>query len=414
MRVIRLSHPTGKLTGKVRLDGSKSISNRILIIRALCDAHFELNHLSSSDDTTTLKNLLADASDVYDAHHAGTTFRFLTAYLSIQEGTQELTGSERMKERPIGPLVDALRQLGADIDYIENEGYPPLKIKSFDKENYNRTISVKADISSQYITALLLIAPSLPKGLELSLVGDLVSEPYLNMTLSALSEFGISFQKENGKITILPQQYQAKTYDVEADWSAASYYYSIVALAKSCDIQLDGLFSESIQGDAKIKDISTLFGVNSKFRNGSLFLKKEGNGKENVFYDFINQPDLTQTVAVMCAGLGTKAEFTGLKTLKIKETDRITALQNELKKIGSDMPLGRIDHGQEYYEINEKVNFKNVPRFATYKDHRMAMAFAPLALIHPIEIESPEVVSKSYPAFWEDLQSLGFVIEEIS
>jgi 3-phosphoshikimate 1-carboxyvinyltransferase len=414
MNVFRLSHPTGHINGSVQLDGSKSISNRVLIVQALCKEDFEIKKLSSCDDTTTLNALLQGSSDIYDTHHAGTTFRFLTAFLAIQKGAQTLTGSDRMKERPIGPLVSALRDLGADIEYLEKEGYPPLKLHGFDKENYTSKISVKADISSQYITALLLIAPVLPKGLEIKLVGELVSEPYLNMTLSTLSEFGIDYHRERGKISVGHQEYIAKEYTVEADWSACSYYYSIASMAKQADISLKGLFKKSIQGDAKIKDIGTLFGVQSEFDNSILRLKKTQPPEPSIYYDFINQPDLAQTVAVMCAGLGVEGELTGLKTLRIKETDRIAAMQNELGKIESTLAYGHEEEGQEYYEIRQKVKFCDVPRFSTYKDHRMAMAFAPLALLHPIEIENPEVVSKSYPRFWKDLKNLGFEIEDVS
>ena len=415
MSVIRISHPSSEVHGRIRLNGSKSISNRVLIIKSLCEDPFDIMHLSTSDDTQTLEKLLNQKDNEYDCHHAGTTFRFLTSYLAIQPGEQFLTGSDRMKERPIGPLVKALRDLGAKIEYAEREGYPPLRIKSFDRINYSPNISVKADISSQYITSLLLIAPTLPKGLNLTLTGNLVSEPYLNMTLATLSEFGIDYQKERGRISIAPQKYVAKDYVVEADWSACSYYYSIAALSNKCNILLDGLFKESIQGDAKIKDISNLYGVKSTFDDsGSLNITKDAKTNNQVYYDFINQPDLAQTVAVMSAGLGQKSEFTGLQTLRIKETDRIAAVQNELQKVQSDMPLGRTQNEKEFYAINKKAVFESTPRFSTYKDHRMAMAFAPMALLHSIEIEKPNVVSKSYPGFWEDLEKIGFVIERIS
>ena len=414
MSIVRVSHPTSEVKGKIKLDGSKSISNRVLIIRALCKENFNIKHLSTSDDTSTLADLLQNDNNVYDVHHAGTTFRFLTSFLAISLGVQILTGSERMKERPIGPLVKALRDLGADIEYLEKDGYPPLKISPFNKDAYNSKISVKADISSQYITSLLLIAPALPNGLELTLEGDLVSEPYLNMTLATLCEFGINYKKTKGKIAVAPQDYKAIEYTVEADWSACSYYYSIAALAKNANIQLEGLFRKSIQGDAKIKDIACLYGVNSYFdEKENLYLKKERNPHSFVRFDFINQPDLAQTVAVMSAGLGVTSHFSGLKTLRIKETDRISALQQELQKINSDMPFDKIHNNQEYYNITEKGMFDRTPRFATYKDHRMAMAFAPFALLHPIEMENPEVVSKSYPRFWNDLESLGFLVEKI-
>ncbi len=413
MSTIQLSHPTKKINGTIRLDGSKSISNRVLIIRALCNKPFIINHLSTSDDTKTLEHLLDADHEVLDCHHAGTTYRFMTAYLAVQKGEQILTGSERMKERPIGSLVDALGNLGARIDYLEKEGHPPLRIHSFDAKNYNDSIAVKADISSQYITALLLIAPTLPHGLAINLKGKLVSEPYLNMTLSTLSEFGIHCHREGGRISVKNQDYVPKDYVVEADWSAASYYYSIAALAEKAEISLEGLFIDSIQGDAKVKDIAYLFGIESQFIDGRLFITKQTTPSERFFYDFINQPDLAQTIAVMCSGLGVNASFTGLKTLKIKETDRIAALQDELAKVKGNFELDRIENGQEYYRIDRKCSFDNMPRFETYKDHRMAMAFAPLALLHYIEIENADVVSKSYPGFWEDLKKLGFVISDV-
>lgn len=413
MSTIRLSHPTKKITGTIRLDGSKSISNRVLIIRALCNKSFKLNHLSTSDDTKTLEHLLDADHEVYDCHHAGTTYRFMTAYLAVQKGEQILTGSERMKERPIAALVDALRNLGASINYLEKEGYPPLRIHSFDAKNYNDSIALKANISSQYITALLLIAPTLPNGLAINLKGELVSEPYLNMTLNTLYEFGIHCHREGGKLSVKNQDYVPKDYVVEADWSAASYYYSIAALAKSTELELEGLLTDSIQGDAKVKDIGNLFGIESSFNDSVLQIHKRSMPSEKFFYDFINQPDLAQTIAVMCAGLGVEATFTGLKTLKIKETDRIAALQREFAKVNSNFELNRTDNGQEYYKIDRKSRFDKIPRFETYKDHRMAMAFASFALLHDIEIEKPEVVSKSYPGFWDDLEQLGFEITEV-
>lgn len=414
MEVKRISHPTGKVAGHIDLDGSKSISNRVLIIKALCKHPFSINHLSTSDDTTTLAQLCNQKDDnVFDCHHAGTTFRFMAAYLAVQDGVQILTGSERMKQRPIGPLVDALINLGADIEYLENDGFPPLKIKSYNTDNYTPNIRVKADISSQYITALLLIAPTLPKGLVLTLEGELVSEPYLNMTLKTISEFGISFSKVGNKISIDHQEYQPADYVVEADWSACSYYYSIAALSSEANISLGGLFQDSIQGDSKIRDIGVLFGVESSFDDGYLNLTRSSLS-DSIYYDFINQPDLVQTVAVMCAGLGVQGLFTGLKTLRIKETDRIAALQYELGKIGCTLHLSKIEDSQEYYEISGKCKFDSTPQFATYNDHRMAMSLAPLALQHAIDIEDPKVVSKSYPKFWEDLGKLGFMYKDVT
>ncbi len=416
MSVIRVSHPTGIINGKIKLDGSKSISNRALIIRALSGKKFDIKKLSKSDDSQVLQKLL-DAKDIkeYDVHHAGTSFRFLTAYLAINKGKQILTGSSRMKQRPIGPLVDALRQLGCQIQYLEKEGCPPLKIGKPKGLSDAYKVSVDAGISSQYISALLLIAPTLPKGMKLNLKGDLVSESYLNMTLKTLVEFGISYDKKGQVITIPPQKYKAKEFTIEADWSASSYYYSMVALAKKGIVTLKGLFEDSVQGDAAMIGIGRMLGINSEWDDGKVTLTKGEHSAISLDYDFINQPDLAQTIAVICAANGIQGQFTGLKTLRIKETDRIAALDQELYKVQSSFKLKGKKHNAEFYGIGSKISFTDkIVRFETYKDHRMAMAFAPLALRHTIEIAKPEVVSKSYPLFWEDLKSLGFVIEPVA
>jgi 3-phosphoshikimate 1-carboxyvinyltransferase len=416
MSVIQISHPTGIISGEVDLDGSKSISNRVLIIRALCNKKFEIKKLANSDDTKILKKLLkADQLKEYNVGHAGTTFRFLTAFLAIQKGKQILTGSDRMKQRPIGPLVTALRQIGCQIDYMEKEGFPPLKIgKPKDLENA-REVTVDANISSQYLTALILIAPVLPNGLTIHLRGEMVSESYLKMTLRIIEEFGIEYIRKGDSIVISPQEYQAKDFTIEADWSASSYYFSIVALAKKCDINLKGLFEDSVQGDSAMMGIGRMLGIDSLFDNKKLSLSKGEHSTVSFEYDFLNQPDLAQTIAVICAAKGVPGIFSGLKTLRIKETDRIAALNKELSKVGSSFELLKTVKEEEYYEVGPQISFaeKVVPRFATYKDHRMAMAFAPLALLAPIQIEMPEVVSKSYPAFWEDLEELGFVIQPV-
>jgi 3-phosphoshikimate 1-carboxyvinyltransferase len=352
--------------------------------------------------------------EFYDVGHAGTSFRFLTAFLAIREGTQILTGSDRMKERPIGPLVDALGQLSCQIEYLENSGYPPLKINAPKNLNEVNVIHVRADFSSQYITALMLIAPVLPKGLEIHLEGELVSESYLRMSLDILKYFGIRGRFENNIINIPHQEYQPKPFSIEADWSAASYYFALTALSIEADISLHGLFENSMQGDAELKNISMDLGVESEFRGDELRLSK-GIAKSRFEYNFINQPDIAQTLAVICAAKNISATFSGLKTLKIKETDRIEALNNELSKIGSGF-ITNVENQSIYDSFSPKAGIKfsgNTPRFSTYKDHRMAMAFAPLALLHPIEIEYPEVVSKSYPGFWEDLMKLGFVINPV-
>lgn len=416
MSTIKISHPTGEIEGEITLDGSKSISNRVLIIRALSKSHFDIDHLSTSDDTRTLSNLLERIPDgnVYHVGHAGTTFRFLTAYLSLQEGTQLLTGSARMLERPIGPLVDALRSIGCDIKYKGKEGYPPLEIGSVDNNSLKDKVEIDAGISSQYITALMLIAPTLPNGLTIHLKGDLVSESYLQLTSGILNDFGIEAVLKDDVIDIKPQSYNPRSYTIEADWSAASYYFSIVALAKTASISLKGLFKNSLQGDAQMTEVGDSLGVRSQWDDKWNLTKK--NQDSSFSFDFINQPDTAQTVAVMCAAQDIPNSFSGLKTLRIKETDRIDAVDIELKKIGSSFYLTATDDdGEEHYSISPGISFpiETKPTFETYKDHRMAMAFAPLALIHPIYMNKPEVVTKSYPDFWKDLESLGFVIEQL-
>lgn len=414
MRVIRLTHPSGIVSGAVQLDGSKSISNRALIIRALSKKNFALTGLSTSDDTWTMDRLLASEEIVRDVHHAGTTFRFLTAYLALQEGTHILTGSERMLQRPIGPLVDALRSIGCRIEYMGVEGYPPLKIDPPGDMSDIREVSISASISSQYISALILIAPTLPNGLTIRLVGDMVSESYLKMTLATLAQFGIEAIYLDNVITIPSQDYQVSDYHIEADWSAASYHYAISALAKSSSISLHGLYEDSSQGDAAIVGLAADLGVSTQWHQNVATLSKQ-EGQTRLSYDFVNQPDIAQTIAVICAAQGIETDFSGLRTLRIKETDRIHALDTELKKVGSGFSLAYIDAaGDHHYKVTSPiVQPQEIPRFQTYKDHRMAMAFAPLALLFPIEIESPEVVTKSYPAFWEDLQKLGFVVENM-
>ncbi len=414
MNTIEASHPTGKVGGTIHLDGSKSISNRVLIIKALCQDHFDIEHLSTSDDTTTLQRLLDRGGEegTYDVGHAGTTFRFLTAYLSLQKGVQVLTGSARMLQRPIGPLVEALRSLGCKIDYIGEEGYPPLKISESDTIQ-GGTVSINAGVSSQYLTALLLIAPSLPDGLRLKLEGDMVSESYLKLTLSILAEFGITTSYENQEVVVDPQTYKAKPYKIEADWSAASYYFAIASLAEESSIRLQGLDHKSHQGDADIVRYSHIIGVDAQ-RDGDDWVLSKADIRDNLREDFINMPDIAQTIATICAARQIDNEFSGLKTLRIKETDRISAMDTELSKIGSGFVLLRGEGDEEVYGVRSGVEFSDAtPQFDTYKDHRMAMCLAPLALMNPIQVNQPDVVSKSYPSYWEDLVKLGFRIKEI-
>jgi 3-phosphoshikimate 1-carboxyvinyltransferase len=416
--VYKISKPNRHIVGEITLDGSKSISNRILIIRALCNDFFNIKNLSTSNDTTTLLNLLKDKkAEVFDAGAAGTTFRFMTAYLALQEGTQILTGSERMKQRPIGKLVNALRALGCNIDYLENEGYPPLKINTPKSLNINE-LSIAANTSSQYITALLMIAPTLKNGLRLTLEGTIVSLPYIQMTLALMKYFGVEHIWSGNTIIVEKQDYKAHDITVEADWSAASYYYALAAFADTLDLKLNGLFKDSLQGDSVAVEMGFHFGIDTEYTEGGLRLTKSGNPITELFeWDFVKCPDIAQTFAVICAGIGVQGLFTGLETLFIKETDRVQALKNELAKVGASfvkLPARFAQKTQkQYFMIDGKAEFEKIPTFPTYEDHRMAMAFAPFAMFDTIKIEDPSVVNKSYTQFWEDLKVLGFEIEEL-
>jgi 3-phosphoshikimate 1-carboxyvinyltransferase len=419
--ILYLSKSNRHLQGDIHLDGSKSISNRALIIRALSGHDFEIKNLSTSKDTQLMQQLLATEGDVLDAGAAGTTFRFLTAYLAARtDRSRTLTGSERMKQRPIGLLVEALRKLGANIEYLENDGYPPLRIHPHGGLGGNNRLSIAADTSSQYLSALLMIAPTLPNGLELVLVGNLVSRPYLEMTLRMMAYFGVEHTWDGNTIWVPAGQYRPKPFTVEADWSAASYYYALAALSEDCDLLLHGLFSNSWQGDSVLEKMMVPFGVETVYEGETTRLLKRKDAVPQPFFewDFLPCPDVAQTLAVVCGGLGVQGLFSGLETLRIKETDRIAALQNELAKVQvflSKLP-DRFSKNKEkeFYMVEGKAVVADAPIFQTYEDHRMAMAFAPLAMLGRIQIEHPGVVEKSYPRFWEDLKGLGFVIEDKS
>ena len=419
MKVFQISKADRKIKGHIRLAGSKSISNRALIVQALCQEDFPIEGLANAKDTVTLQALLASEDEVLDVGAAGTTFRFLTAYLCTTSGIQTLTGSERMKQRPIGVLVEALRKLGAQIEYLEQEGYPPLRIGESAKFGQEAKLTIPASTSSQYITALLLLGPTLPQGIELQLEGKIVSRPYIEMTLGLMAHFGINYHWEGNVISVPAQAYQARPFTVEADWSAASYYYSLAAMSEECDLQLDGLFADSFQGDAVLQTLYRKFGVQTSFNESGLHLLKVTDEPAPALfeYDFLTCPDIAQTVAVSCAGLGVQGLFTGLETLRIKETDRIAAVKAELSKVNSFFSAlpARMSGGtnQEYFMLEGKAQWNEPPTFATYEDHRMAMAFAPLGMLHPIQVEEPDVVVKSYPDFWKDLEKLGFVVTEL-
>jgi len=418
MESVLVSKSSAKTIGTIKLEGSKSISNRALIIRALSGHEFNIENLSIGDDTNILQVLLSQSADEeYNTGHAGTCYRFMTGFLALQEGEQVLTGSARMKERPIGPLVDALRGLGAAIEYLENEGYPPLRIGTLDRETYNRDVKISGSLSSQYLSALLMIAPVLPNGIRLHIQDKLVSRPYLVMTLKIMENFGVSHEWiDEMTIDITHQDYQSKDFIVESDWSAASYHYEIAAFSEEANIVLEGLFEDSLQGDRAIADIATAYGVESSFTGGQVILRKDSSKQKDLFeYNFLKQPDLAQSVAVMAAGLGIYSVFSGLETLKIKETDRISALKAELEKMQvflSKLPAKFSPKSDdEFYAVNGTAVSEGPISIETYKDHRMAMAFAPLGCLFQIRILKPSVVTKSYSKFWEDLKSLGFEVQ---
>jgi 3-phosphoshikimate 1-carboxyvinyltransferase len=366
-----------------------------------------IKNLSNSDDASVMNRGIMLKEGKVDIHHAGTAMRFLTAFFASQEGANvTLTGSKRMQERPIKILVDALQNLGADINYLGNEGFPPLRIKGRNLNKYK--VSLPADVSSQYISALLLIAPSLERGLELELIGKITSVPYIKMTLGLLEKIGVKSSFEANKVSILPKKsVSALTLIVESDWSSASYFYSIAALSEmGTQISLSSYRKDSLQGDSILKEIYKHFGVRTEFKEDSIILFKDSPHQLNtVQCDLANAPDLAQTLTVTCFGIGIGCHLTGLHTLKIKETDRLVALKNELSKLGA-----KISVTNSTLTLESSNNINSGTAIDTYNDHRMAMAFAPLALKTEIIINDAEVVSKSYPDFWKDLEQLGFRI----
>ena len=404
MKDIRLRHKSNSVVGKIQVTGSKSESNRMLLLQALFP-QIELTNLSNSDDTLAMKSGLESDEALVDIGHAGTTMRFLTAYFSsIENQEKTLTGSQRMQERPVGILVDALRQLGADITYLKNEGYPPLLIKG--KKLSADEVCLSADISSQYITALMLIAPHLAGGLRLHLQGKITSIPYIKMTQSLLHDIGIEASFSDQTIEVSQKIEIASTsYAIESDWSSASYYFGIAALAKEADVRLSIYKENSLQGDRVLMNIYEQLGVKSSIENNTLHLRKQALKSTSMQLDLSDAPDIAQTIVVSCYGLGIACDITGLHTLKIKETDRLVALQNELTKLGATIEIK--DRSLHLHKRNNPIR-PNV-LIETYHDHRMAMAFAPLALLVPIRIQDAEVVTKSYPGFWKDLETHGFL-----
>ena len=401
--------PEERLRASVQLPASKSISNRALILNALSYSPYDIQNLSDCDDTEVMVKALNSDSRDFDIKAAGTAMRFLTAFLSKIVGEWTITGTERMKNRPIKLLVDALNSLGARIEYMEKEGYPPLRI--FGSALQGGEISLAGGVSSQYISALLMIAPLMEKGLTLHLEGNIISRPYINLTLQLMEQFGVKATWNGQTIKILPQEYKPIRFTVESDWSAAYYWYAIMALAKSAEIELLGLFKNSLQGDAAGAKLFAQLGVGTTFTDRGVVLKYNGNAVKKLIYNFVNEPDLAQTFVVTCVLLNIPFRFTGLQSLKIKETDRIEALKTELRKLGYLLT----DSNDSILEWNgERCEPEADPIIATYEDHRMAMAFAPAALVLPqgLKVADPEVVTKSYPAYWEDLRRAGFALIE--
>ncbi len=408
-----ISHPTKKLAGTIELTASKSESNRALIIQALCSEKFEIKNLASAQDTETLAKILSSPdSELIDVGPAGTTMRFLTAYFATKIGTRTLTGSDRMKKRPIGILVNALRDLGAHIQYLDKEGFPPLKITG--KALKGGEIEMDGNVSSQFISALLLISPELQNGLVINFKSKVTSRPYIDMTLNMLEEFRVYGQWHENSISVSKQNYHKKSeedyaYEVEADWSAASYWYAMVALSEEADLTIKGLKNPSLQGDSILSDVFTFFGVKTEFVPGGIKITKNRIKDEHFGFDFADCPDIAQTVAVVVSALNIPALFNGVHTLRIKETDRVEALKIELKKLGTEVEI----LNDNSVKINPSSDIKHPASVDTYEDHRMAMAFSALAMkLENITIENPEVVKKSYPNFWNDLKSLGFEIKE--
>ena len=408
------------LNQSVKLPASKSISNRALVIHALAGGKLQPENLSDCDDTNVMIRALRDMPDVIDIGAAGTAMRFMTAYLSVMEGQEHvLTGSERMKHRPIELLVGALRSLGADISYLGEPGFPPLRIKG--SRLSGELLEIPGNVSSQYISALLMIGPTLKEGLRLRLTGDIISRPYIDLTLSVMHQFGaVAEWSDFDTIQVKPVAYKERAYYIENDWSAASYWYEMMALSEGEDdeIRLEGLMDGSRQGDSSVRYIFSLLGVKSSFGTKqpgtptTVTLKRKGSCVPRLEYDFVNSPDLAQTFVVCCAVKNVPFHFRGLSTLKIKETDRIAALKTEMRKLGYVLSDG---DGTELIWSGERCEPQLENGIDTYEDHRMALSFAPAALrIKGLKINHPQVVSKSYPKFWDDLKAAGFCIMQDS
>jgi len=403
MKKIKLESLNKSIEGKIILPSSKSLSNRALMIQALSGKKFKIHNLSEAGDTKRMVDILENQSEkIINTGNTGTIMRFMTAYFAITEGERDLIGSERMKERPIRNLVDALRGFGADIEYLGNEGFPPIRIKG--KNLKGGKCKVDATVSSQYISALLMIAPKLENGIEMELVGDPISFPYIKMTLKLLKYFGIPVSVKGKHIYIPKRDFKVKDFTIESDWSAASYMYSLAALNDNVKIELPGLYSKSWQGDSIIADIMKDFGVKTKFKKDSAILTRTRRKIKTFKYNFKSNPDLVPTIATLCAALKVPFEFDGVHALRLKESDRVDALSQQLKKLNvkieaSESIIKSIAFDQITFE-DSTIN--------SYSDHRIVMSFAPILCIKEgLMIEDPDVVDKSYPNFWVDLENLG-------
>ena len=406
MKKIKLSFDKFK-DSTIYLNSSKSESNRLLIIKALSEKEITIKNLSKANDSVLLKNLLESENlVVWDAQDAGTSFRFLTSFLAIKKEHVVLSGTERMKQRPVKVLVDALNKIGAEILYLENEGFPPIYVKGKINQVKNK-LDIPGDISSQYISSLLLIAPLLEKGIEINIEEPFYSRPYVNMTLNLMNSFGIKSAVKGNKISIKNQEFSSGSYIVESDWSAASYWYSILSISDNINnLTLQGLKKKSNQGDSVISELMKSFGVNTQYKEDGIVLTKIKLDTEEIELDFRDCPALAQTILVVAAYHKIKLKVSGVESLKIKETDRLLAMKNELKKIGCDF----YEEGNYWILEKRRREIDDELSIDTYKDHRMAMAFAPLASKKSMIINDPDVVVKSYPTYWEDLKKVGFII----
>ena len=401
IQLLQLSQKSEFSRVSIPLPSSKSESNRALVIDALTEGENKIKNLAEARDTQTMIRLLHTNPAVFDVLDAGTTMRFLTAFVAVTNQQKVMTGTPRMCERPIGILVDALRSLGTEIHYLGAEGYPPLAVKGLAEQLTNQ-IRIRGDVSSQYISALLMIAPLLPLGLELELEGKVGSRTYIEMTLELMAQFGIAYSWEGATIKIERQAYQSTEFTVESDWSGASYWFSLLACADEGSFFLEGLKAQSLQGDAAIVEIMENLGIRSTFQEGGLLLeKKMVSGLKS--WDFSHCPDLAQTVAVTCAILGQNTVFSGLESLRIKETDRIHALQQELVSFNAELR----EIATNTFQVIPSVTMPRLVQIHTYDDHRMAMAFMPLVTKTKVRIEDPEVVNKSYPSFWKQVGLAG-------